>query len=61
MIAAGIRQAVAMKLTGHRTDAMFTRYSIVNEEQKREALVRTREFVAASANRKVVLMAAGLK
>jgi integrase len=54
MIAAGVPQAVAMKITGHRTDSMFRRYAIVSEEQKREALVKTQEHVAASAARKKV-------
>jgi hypothetical protein len=27
-----------MKITGPRTDAMFRRYAIVNQDQKREAL-----------------------
>ena len=54
MLAAGVPQAVAMKITGHRTDSMFRRYAIVNEEQKREALAKTQEFLVASAGRKVV-------
>lgn len=29
MIEAGVQQAVAMKITGHRTDSMFRRYAIV--------------------------------
>jgi len=57
MIAAGAPQAVAMKITGHRTDSMFRRYAIVNEEQKREALAKTQQHIAASAGRKVVSMA----
>lgn len=57
MISAGVPQAVAMKITGHRTDSMFRRYAIVNEEQKRDALARTQQFLAAQpAERKVAIM-----
>jgi len=54
MLAAGVPQAVAMKITGHRTDSMFRRYAIVDEAQKREALAKTQQYIAASAERKVV-------
>lgn len=54
MLAAGVPQAVAMKITGHRTDSMFRRYAIVDENQKREALAKTHQYLEASANRKVV-------
>jgi integrase len=60
MIRAGVPQAVAMKITGHRTDSMFRRYAIVNEEQKREALAQTQHYlVASAADRKVVRIRAG--
>jgi integrase len=52
MISAGVPQTVAMKITGHRTDSMFRRYAIVNEEQKREALAKTQ--LATMPARKVV-------
>jgi len=54
MIDAGVAQAVAMKITGHRTDSMFRRYAIVNEEQKREALARTQQYLATMPTRKIV-------
>ncbi len=56
MIAAGVPQAVAMKITGHRTDSMFRRYAIVNEDQKRDALQQTQEYLSTSKGRKVVRM-----
>jgi integrase len=59
MLAAGVPQAVAMKITGHRTDSMFRRYAIVNEEQKREALAKTQQYLAAAPARKVVAMGRG--
>jgi integrase len=38
LLAAGVPQAVAMKITGHKTDSVFRRYAIVTVEQQREAL-----------------------
>jgi integrase len=49
MLAAGTPQAVAMTITGHRTDAMFRRYAIVDETQKKEALAQTQQYLANTA------------
>jgi len=59
MIDAGVQQAIAMKITGHRTDSMFRRYAIVNEDQKREALAKTQKYIAESPARKVVTIGGG--
>ena len=38
LLHAGVAQATAMTITGHKTDSMFRRYAIVTVEQQREAL-----------------------
>jgi hypothetical protein len=47
-----------MKITGHRADALFRCYAIVNEELKREALAKTQQYLVASSERKVVAIGA---
>ena len=32
LIRSGVQQAIAMKITGHKTDSIFRRYLIVDEE-----------------------------
>jgi integrase len=59
MVAAGVPPQVAMRITGHRTDAMFRRYAIVNEEQKREALAKTQAYRATASKHKVFVMGTG--
>jgi integrase len=55
LIVAGVPQSVAMKITGHRTDSVFRRYAIGDDQQKRDALTKTQQFVSESAQaRKVV-------
>jgi integrase len=56
MIRAGTPQVVAMKITGHHTGAMFQRYAIVNEDQKRQALAQVQQF---RAERKVAVRKGG--
>lgn len=58
MIAAGVPQAVAMKITGHRTDSVFRRYAIVDEAQKRQALANTAQYLATAHERKIAVMPA---
>jgi len=36
----GVQQAVAMKITGHKTASVYRRYRIVDENDMREALER---------------------
>jgi len=41
MIRAGVPQSVAMRISGHKMAAMFTRYDITGDDDKRQALRRT--------------------
>lgn len=43
MIRAGVPQSVAMRISGHRTAAIFLRYDIASEDDKRDALRRMQE------------------
>ena len=40
---AGVSQAVAMKVTGHRTDSVYRRYRIVDEADVERALAATQQ------------------
>jgi integrase len=44
MIRAGVPQSVAMRVTGHETDAMFQRYDITDHRDKLTALEAARRF-----------------
>lgn len=46
MVRAGVPQHVAMRVSGHRTAAIFRRYDIVTEDDIREAMRRTQAHVS---------------
>jgi len=51
---AGVSQAVAMKITGHKTASVYRRYRIVDEADMREALARTEATVQAQQGQRKV-------
>ena len=50
MSKAGVDQAVTMKLTGHKTNAMFLRYSHLDREQGEGAMKKLNGFIEAMKN-----------
>src|SRR4029077_2546790 len=55
LIRAGVQQAIAMKITGHKTDSVFHRYLIVDEELLAQATGAVAELLGdgrASTERK---------
>jgi integrase len=46
LIRAGVQQAIAMKITGHKTDSIFRRYLIVDQELLARATGAVADFLA---------------
>jgi len=46
LVRAGVSQHVAMQISGHKTDAVFRRYDIVNEADLRQAAAKAETFHA---------------
>lgn len=52
MVRAGVDRDVARKITGHKTESMFSRYNITDESDQREAFQRLSLYVTARKERK---------
>jgi integrase len=52
MLKAGVSTKVIMKLTGHKTDAMFTRYTHLDEELGTDAMQKLVVFMEGKKGRK---------
>ena len=44
---AGVPEDVCMKVLGHRTRSIFTRYDIIDEKDQQEALLKAEEYLEA--------------
>ncbi len=52
---AGVPEKVCMDLLGHRTTSMFHRYSITDEQDIREAVIKTRQYLKTVSSVKTVV------
>ena len=55
MVQAGVNPQVAKKISGHKSDSMFQRYSILTTDDLRAALERTEQYRTAAAAKVVAI------
>ena len=54
MTRAGVTETVAMSITGHKTNSMFRRYNITSQEDKKQALLDTEEYLRGQPSEKKI-------
>ena len=54
MVRPGVRETVAVAISGHRTRAIFDRYNITSDEDLRQAVRQTQEHLTQPTARNVV-------
>ena len=46
MVRAGVDPDVVMKISGHKTRSVFSRYNIISDKDIREAVLKTHDYVS---------------